>query len=197
LRSPFPNPKTVCRYIRLTNYFIYRKGDGVIRCFSESDSEGARLLRVVAFPNTVTKQNVQDTLNPLNLGNTLGNFNAPQRKPFNGDRFEAVFDFGDPPPKKTTLLLSHRRVGLVSTNEETVEWVLLLAEVASVSIDSDDDTHVTVQARSADGSVSRTVRCGSREKASEVARRIRQVWRTARTAATRGAEGGVRGGGVF
>ena len=182
------------------------RGDGVVRVFSERDAEGARLLRVASnSQGGITAQGVVDTLNPLNLGNTLQNVNAAAKRPFAGGRFEDVLVLQD---SGKILLLSHRHVGIVVRSEERVEWILGWCEICSMRIDGSDASKVTVQARDStkdnskgSGSTTwKTVDAGSSEKALEAFRTMERVWTASRAAAARrggGAGGVARGGGVF
>jgi hypothetical protein len=180
------------------------RGDGVVRAWDERDAEGARLLRVASSGPSMglTSRNVVDTLNPLNIGNTLGSFNAPRGRPFAGGRFEALV----PLNAGLAMLVSDRHVGVVAVAEERVEWIMAWPEVVAVRVgDPETDpagvsaTDVVVQGRDASARAARkTAACGSADAAAAAARRVGEIWAAARAAAARrGGGGGARGGGVF
>ena len=182
------------------------RGDGVVRAWDERDAEGARLLRVVSSGPSMgsmglTSRNVVDTLNPLNIGNTLGSFNAPRGRPFAGGRFEALV----PLNAGLAMLVSNRHVGVVAVAEERVEWIMAWPEVVAVRVgDPETDpagvsaTDVVVQGRDASARAARkTAACGSAGAAAAAARRVGEIWAAARAAAARRGGGGARGGGVF
>ena len=174
------------------------RGDGVVRAWDERDAEGARLLRVAV---STTSRNVVDTLNPLNIGNTLGSFNAPRGRPFAGGRFEALV----PLNAGLAMLVSNRHVGVVAVAEERVEWIMAWPEVVAVRVGEPETdpagvsaTDVVVQGRDASARAARkTAACGSAGAAAAAARRVGEIWAAARAAAARRGGGGVRGGGVF
>ena len=174
------------------------RGDGVVRAWDERDAEGARLLRVAV---STTSRNVVDTLNPLNIGNTLGSFNAPRGRPFAGGRFEALV----PLNAGLAMLVSNRHVGVVAVAEERVEWIMAWPEVVAVRVGEPETdpagvsaTDVVVQGRDASARAARkTAACGSAGAAAAAARRVGEIWAAARAAAARRGGGGARGGGVF
>ena len=147
-----------------------------------------------------------DTLNPLNIGNTLGSFNAPRGRPFAGGRLEAF----TPLEHGRALLLSNRHVGVVAVAEERVEWIMAWSEVVAVRVgDAETDAEtdpagvsesdVVVLGRDASARSARKIAaCGSADAAAAASRRVAETWAAARAAAARrGGVGGARGGGVF
>jgi len=145
---------------------------------------------------------VVDTLNPLNIGNTLGSFNAPRGRPFAGGRLEAF----TPLEHGRALLLSNRHVGVVAVAEERVEWIMAWSEVVAVRVgDAETDqagvseSDVVVLGRDASARSARKIAaCGSAAAAAAASRRVAETWAAARAAAARrGGVGGARGGGVF
>ena len=157
------------------------RGDGVVRAWDERDAEGARLLRVAV---STTSRNVVDTLNPLNIGNTLGSFNAPRGRPFAGGRFEALV----PLNAGLAMLVSNRHVGVVAVAEERVEWIMAWPEVVAVRVGEPETdpagvsaTDVVVQGRDASARAARkTAACGSAGAAAAAARRVGEIWAAAR-----------------
>ena len=182
------------------------RGDGVVRAWDERDAEGARLLRVASTSTQLTTSTVVDTLNPLNIGNTLGSFNAPRGRPFAGGRLEAF----TPLEHGRALLLSNRHVGVVAVAEERVEWIMAWSEVVAVRVgDAETDAEtdpagvsesdVVVLGRDASARSARKIAaCGSADAAAAASQRVAETWAAARAAAARrGGGGGARGGGVF
>ena len=158
------------------------RGDGVVRAWDERDAEGARLLRVAV---STTSRNVVDTLNPLNIGNTLGSFNAPRGRPFAGGRFEALV----PLNAGLAMLVSNRHVGVVAVAEERVEWIMAWPEVVAAAPRREPETDpagvsatdVVVQGRDASARAARkTAACGSAGAAAAAARRVGEIWAAAR-----------------
>ena len=178
------------------------RGDGVVRAWDERDAEGARLLRVASTSTQLTTSTVVDTLNPLNIGNTLGSFNAPRGRPFAGGRLEAF----TPLEHGRALLLSNRHVGVVAVAEERVEWIMAWSEVVAVRVgDAETDpagvseSDVVVLGRDASARSARKIAaCGSADAAAAASQRVAETWAAARAAAARrGGGGGARGGGGF
>ena len=150
----------------------------------------------------LTSRNVVDTLNPLNIGNTLGSFNAPRGRPFAGGRFEALVDL----TAGFAMLATNRHVGVVAVAEERVEWIMAWPEVVAVRVgDAETDpagvseADVVVQGRDASARAARkNAACASADAAAAAARRVREVWAAARAAAARRGGGGCAAvGGVF
>jgi hypothetical protein len=128
----------------------------------------------------------------LNIGNTLGSFNAPRGRPFAGGRFEALV----PLNAGLAMLVSNRHVGVVAVAEERVEWIMAWPEVVAVRVgDPETDpagvsaTDVVVQGRDASARAARkTAACGAARR-----RRRRQGgWRVLSAARRDARVGGVR-----
>ena len=133
------------------------------------------------------------TLNPLNIGNTLGSFNAPRGRPFAGGRFEALV----PLNAGLAMLVSNRHVGVVAVAEERVEWIMAWPEVRQrLLVEGDSRRAAPPRRRTSSCRAAPSARAARKNsrlrlggRAAAAARRVK-IWAAARApaAARRGAE---------